>query len=259
MCLWLSLTACAWAQDSDGATEAARVGDIVVTLDDLDDAWQQNDAASRMRLLQQVYETRRRTLDIVIGEHLIEREATQRGMTRSELLEAELPSRTRPVTDEEIDRIYERNRNAFQDRTLEQMRPEIRAVIEQQRPSDALHQFMRELRAGAVDVAVLLEPPRQKIEILADDPSRGPEDAPIVLVEFPIFSVRTASVRPQPWTNCSTDTKDRFVSSTRTIHSPAMPTRSRRPRQVIARMSKGCSGSSTTSCSPIRTHSMWNR
>ncbi len=183
----MSLAACAWAQDSEGTTEVARVGDIVVTLDDLDDAWQQNDAASRLRLLQQLYETRRRALDVVIGEHLIEREAAERGMTRDELLEAELPARTRPVTDEEIDAIYERNRNAFQDRTLEQMRPEIQAAIEQQRPGEALHAFMRELRDGAVDVSVTLDPPRQEIEILADDPSRGPDDAPIVLVEFSDF------------------------------------------------------------------------
>ena len=185
--VWLGLASPVWAQGADGDNEVARIGDIVVTLGDLDDAWQQNDAASRMRLLQQIYETRRRALDIVIGEHLIEREAAQRGMTREELLEAELPSRTPPITDAEIDQIYERNRNAFQDRTLDQMRSEIRAAMEQQRPSQALHQFMRELRDSAVDVSVTLAAPRQTIEVLPEDPSRGPEDASVVMVEFSDF------------------------------------------------------------------------
>ena len=186
-CLSVAATACAQDGNDGDDAEVARVGEIVVTLDELDDAWHRNDAASRMRLLQELYETRRRALDIVIGEHLIEREAGERGMTREELLEAELPSRTRAVTDAEIDLIYERNKNAFSDRTLEQMRPEIRAAIEQQRPNQALHEFMRELRDQADDVSVTLDPPRQEIEVLVDDPSRGPEDAPIVIVEFSDF------------------------------------------------------------------------
>ena len=43
-----------------------------VTMADLDEAWQQNDAASRIRMLGELYDTRRRTLDIVIGEILVE-------------------------------------------------------------------------------------------------------------------------------------------------------------------------------------------
>jgi len=67
------------------------------------------------------------------------------------------------------------------------MRPEIQAFIEQQRPTQALHQFMAELRRAATDVIISLEPPREQVEILPDDPSRGPDDAPIVLVEFSDF------------------------------------------------------------------------
>ena len=186
-CLSIAAAACAQGADDSDDTEVARVGDIVVTIGELDDAWHRNDAGSRMQLLQELYDTRRRALDIVIGEHLIEREARAQGMTREELLSAELPSRTRPVTDAEIDRIYELNKNAFGDRTLEQIRPEIRSAIEQQRPNQAMHEFMRELRDQAEDVSVTLDPPRQEIEVLPDDPARGPEDAPIVMVEFSDF------------------------------------------------------------------------
>ena len=185
----LALAAVAVAQNRDPQrdTEAARVGEIVVTVGDLDDAWQQNDASSRIRLLQQLYETRRRVLDIVVGEHLVEREARARGLTKRELLEAEVAPRVRPVTDAEIDRVYERNRDAFEGRTREEMGPEIRAAIEQQRPAEALHEFMRELRERADDVVVLLDPPRQAIDVLPDDPARGPADAAVVIVEFSDF------------------------------------------------------------------------
>ena len=165
----------------------ARVGDAEVTFADVEESWNETDASERLRLLQQVYETRRRALDIVIGDRLIAREAQARGLTRAELLAAELPSRTSPVTDEEVARIYERNRSNFGDQTPEQIQSEIRMLLEQQRPTQALHQFMSELHAAADDVVVMLDPPRQAVDVLADDPSRGPDDAPVVIVEFSDF------------------------------------------------------------------------
>ena len=184
---WLGTPVLACAQNQADDATAARVGDTVITVADVEDAWRRNDAASRIRMLQQLYETRRQVLEMVIGERLIEREAARRGTTSEELLSAELPSRTLPITEQEIDLIFQRNPNAFGGRTLEQMRPEIRAVIEQQRPTQALHQFMGELRRAATDVVISLAPPRQEIEILAVDPSRGPENAPVVVVEFSDF------------------------------------------------------------------------
>ena len=176
------MSSTAWAQDV-----VARVGGVDVSLEELDQAWQDNDASSRMRLLQQFYDTRRQVLDVVVGDRLIDREATARGLSRDELLAAELPALTTPVTDAEIDLIYERNRERFGGQTLEQMRPELRMTMEQQRPLQALHQYMNELRLAATDVTVLLEAPRQQIAVLEIDPAKGPADAPIEIVEFSDF------------------------------------------------------------------------
>lgn len=175
------------AQGTADDAVVARVGDITVTFAELEDAWRRNDASSRLRMLQDLYETRRRALELVVGERLIEREAAARGMTRDELLEAELPSRTLEVTDAEIERIYERNADRFDGRTLEEMRPEIHAAIERQRPMQALHAYTDELRLTADDVMILLAPPRQDIEVLPEDPVRGRDDAPLELVEFSDF------------------------------------------------------------------------
>ncbi len=173
------------AQSSGGVV--ARVGGEPITATELEDAWRRSDAASRIRMLQQLYDTRRRALDIVIGERLIERETVARAMTRDALLAAELPSRTLPVTDEEVDQIYDRNKDRFGGRTAEEMRPEIRAMMEEQRPLQALQAYMNELRLAADDVVVLLDPPRQDVETSEDDAVRGPADAPIQIVEFSDF------------------------------------------------------------------------
>ena len=164
-----------------------RVGDIEVTMTDVDDAWRSNDASNRMRMLQDLYDTRRRVLDIEVGENLIEREAIARGLSRDELLAQELPSRTPPVTDEEIALLYGQNQNAFGGRTLEQMKPEIRAFLEQQQPTQALHGLMAELRENADDISLDLEPPRTEIAVSDGDPSFGPASALVQIVEFSDF------------------------------------------------------------------------
>jgi protein-disulfide isomerase len=172
---------------TDATVEVARVGDVVVTLGDVDTAWNENDAASQLRMLQQLYDARRRVLDFVIGNHLIDQEATARGVSRDELLAEEIPSRTLPITDDEVEGVYERSREALGGRTLEDVRVEIEAAIERQRPTQALQQFMDDLRGESDDVVLALDPPRQRVEILPNDPTRGPVDAPILLVEFSDF------------------------------------------------------------------------
>ncbi len=173
------------AQDQDDV--AARVGDSVVTLADLEDAWNEADPRGRLEQLQDLYEARRQVLDDVVGNRLIEREAEARGVGREELLEAELPARTEAVTDAQIDRIYEVNRDRLGGRTLEEMRPEIRSLLERQQPAQALRRYMTELRRAADDIVITLPPPRQEIELSASDRSKGPADAPVVIVEFSDF------------------------------------------------------------------------
>ena len=186
--LALSMVMIAAAPAAQSRSEVVgHVGDRAVTMADLDEAWQQNDAASRIRMLGEIYDTRRRTLDIVIGEILVEREAIARGTSRDELLAEELPSRTLPVTDEDMALLYGQNQNAFGGRTLEQMKPEIRAFLEQQRPTQALHAFMSELRADADDVRIDLEPPRTVIDVDADDPVFGSAGAAVEIIEFSDF------------------------------------------------------------------------
>ena len=163
------------------------VGARPVTMADLDDAWRKNDAPARIRMLQELYETRRRTLDVVIGEILVEREAVARGISRDELLAQELGSRTLPVTDEDIALLYGQNQNAFAGRTLQDMTPEIRMFLDQQRPTQALHAYMNDLRVDASDVQIALDPPRTLIEVDAVDPVFGPASAAVEIIEFSDF------------------------------------------------------------------------
>ena len=166
---------------------AARVGDHEITLLELDLAWERSDASSYVRLQQQLYDTRRRALDILIGEYLLGIEAEARGLTRDELVEQELPGRLMPVTDPDVETAYLQVGDQVPGTTPEEKRTWLRGMLEQQRASQALHAFMGELRMASDDVRILLNPPRQAVRTRADDPVRGRVDAPVELVEFSDF------------------------------------------------------------------------
>ena len=165
----------------------ARVADHDITLGELDQAWEESDKASYVRLQQQLYDTRRRALDIVIGEYLLEIEAKARGITRDELLGQELPSRLTPVTDAEVESVYPQVRDRVPGATPEEKREWLRRMLEQQRPTQALRAFIDELRMAADAIQILLEPHRESVQTAASDPVRGPADAPVELVEFADF------------------------------------------------------------------------
>ena len=165
----------------------ARVGDHDITLGELDRAWEKFDTGSYVRLQQQLYDTRRQALEILIGEYLVGIEAQARGITRDELLEQELPGRLTPVTDAEVDSAYRQARDRVPGATPEDKRAGVRRMLEQQRPTQALHAFIGELQTTSDAVRILLEPPRQAVQTATSDPVRGPADAPVELVEFSDF------------------------------------------------------------------------
>ncbi len=165
----------------------ARVGDHEITLLEVDRAWESSDTSSYIRLQQQLYDTRRRALDTLIGEYLIGIEAETRGLTRDELVEQELPGRLMPVTDPDVETAYLQVGDQVPGTTPEEKRTRLRGMLEQQRASQALHAFMGELRTASDDVRILLDPPRQDVRTRADDPVRGRVDAPVELVEFSDF------------------------------------------------------------------------
>ncbi len=162
----------------------ARVGDHEITLLEVDGAWEGSDTSSYVQLQQQLYDTRRRVLDTLIGEYLVGIEAEARGLTRDELLEQELPGRLMPVTAPEVEAAYLQVGDQVPGTTPEEKRTWLRGMLEQQRASQALHAFMGELRMASGDVRILLNPPRQAVRARAGDPVRGRVDAPVELVEF---------------------------------------------------------------------------
>jgi hypothetical protein len=162
----------------------AEVGGRKITLSEVDAKWQEFDAAERARVTQLLYQNRRNLLDLMVGDLLIADAAKAAGTTPDAYLERELKQRAQAVSDADIQRFYDENKERAQGRTLEQLRGPIVDFLQNQRQAQARAQLVDELRGKAANVRVLLDPPRVQVAVAPDDPVRGASTAPITLVEY---------------------------------------------------------------------------
>lgn len=186
----MAVALCASAVIAAQSTEPARVvgsiGDFAVHEADLDTWWQAHEAVSYARARQAWYDGRRKALDAILGDYLLQREAASRNLTVDTLLADELPKRAASVQDDDIRQMYERALPLPGGMTFEQVKPMIASYVQQQHLADARARYVVELREAA-HPSIHLEAPRQPVTIARGNPAAGAPSARIELVEFSDF------------------------------------------------------------------------
>lgn len=129
----------------------------------------------------QVLET---SLMMMIQDRLLMAEAEAQGKTKEELIAAEIDAKITEVTDAEVDTWYAANQARIGNRPKESIAPQIKQFLAQERQVQARTAYMDTLEAK-YESKMLLEPPR--VEVAATGPSKGPDNAPITIVEFSDF------------------------------------------------------------------------
>lgn len=160
----------------------AEVDGRVITLAELED-WIKDDLFKRETAdkdASELYQFRAERLDQMIHDELLAAEAKRRNTTSEQLLEQESAPKSE-VTEDAVRSFYEANKARMGNATLEQIGPRIRQYLEQEQRVGAQRAFLESLRKSA-SVDVKLDPPR--IEVTAQGPARGPQDAPVTIVEF---------------------------------------------------------------------------
>jgi hypothetical protein len=170
-------------------TEAvATVGGAPITLAEVDDKALEQPAANfgSAKLSQALYEARRAALEEIVANKLIDSAAKAQGIDRAALIEKEITAKISPVSDTEIASWFQANQGRLQGAPLEQVRQPIRAYLTQERMQEVRARYVDSLKAKTV-VAIMLDPPRQKVQMVASSPSRGPANAPVEVVDFSDF------------------------------------------------------------------------
>src|SRR5688500_6373314 len=112
---------------------AARVGDRVITVAEVDDAWRQAHPAAQAQAANALYDGRRQALDRLVADTLIEHAAKAKGVSAEQFAKDELGKRTSPVADADIDAFYQQNVSRMQGKRLDEMKEPIRSFLRQQR------------------------------------------------------------------------------------------------------------------------------
>lgn len=181
----LATVACA-AQDKAQETTTqpqvvARMNDRVITADELEKAA----GGSLMKLRQQMYEAKKQALEKYVYDLMVDRKAQAEGVTREEWLKKNLESQIPKPSDEEIAAVLKQYRSRLA-KDDDQARNQVISYLSQRGRQGAEAALRKTLEAEA-GLQILLEPPRLHPKIMAHSPARGPEDAPVTLIEYTDF------------------------------------------------------------------------
>jgi protein-disulfide isomerase len=185
----LTLFACsAPAQQApSGNDPAARIGDRVVTVKELEDRWRASNPADHAEITQKLYDGRRGALEEIVAEMLIAQAAKGKGLSPDAYVESELSKRSKPVAEADVVAFYQGNISQMQGRPLDAMAPAIRRYLTEQQETTARQALLAELRAAGPAVRLLFDAPRMNVQVAPTDPSLGSASAPVTLVEFSDF------------------------------------------------------------------------
>ncbi len=162
-----------WAQ-----APLARVGDAQITGGDLTVSPQER------KLDQQIYELRVVALQNAIASTLLDQEAERRGTSVGELVQAEVEPRIGMPTNKEVNDFYNARKDNI-NKPLKEVREQIVRALRQAKANRHLSDFINELRSQT-EVEVFMDPPRLPMN-LENTRIRGPEDAPVTVVEYSDF------------------------------------------------------------------------
>jgi len=181
VCLASSLFLPEAARAAGSAEVVATAGGTTITKTELDEAI----GAKLFELESEAYSRKVQTLNELINKRLEAQEAARRGISMEELLKAEVEDKVDPVKDSEVNATYQGIKARFRDKTEEDLKKLITEDIKRQHVQARRKEFVRELRES-VGIQILLEPPRLAVGE-GGDPTKGPKDAPVTLLEFSDF------------------------------------------------------------------------
>jgi hypothetical protein len=166
----------------------ATVGATSITLAEVDDKALEQPVANfgSVKLSQALYDARRTALDEIVAGKLLDEAAKAQSIDRTTLIEKEITAKVPTVSDADVTTWYQANTARLQGAPLEQVKQPIRAHLMQERMQVIRAQYIDALKRTTI-VRVMLDPPRQKVQMVSSSPTRGPASAPVEVVEFSDF------------------------------------------------------------------------
>jgi protein-disulfide isomerase len=157
------------------ATVVAEVGGQKLTRADLE----QRQAAKLLQSRYQYYLSEHEAVNQLIEDQLLEMQARREHLTVEQLLQREVTTKVKEPTEDQLQVFYE---GLQSNEPYAAVREKIVGTLRQVRLTKARAAYLESLRSQA-SVRIALAPPEAEVA-LDNAPRRGPEDAPVLIVEF---------------------------------------------------------------------------
>lgn len=170
------------AQKTMDATVLAVVNGRKITRSEVDER-----AGSQLQSAEnKLYQIRKTALNGIIGDALLEEEATKKGISVEELKKTLVPAQVQ-ISDSQVEIAYSMQAKRFEKVEGNAARQQVRAAMENRARLGSYDKFIGELKErGQVDI--FLQPPAPyKVNVSSTGPSKGSPNARAVLIEFSDF------------------------------------------------------------------------
>jgi hypothetical protein len=107
-------------------------------------------------------------------------------VSKEELVAQEIDAKLPEVSAEDVQTFFDQNRDRLGGQTLDQIGGQIREFLISRNGAVAKQKYIAGLRAKTT-VDVTLEPPRVEITVARNERTKGPEEAPVTIVEYSDF------------------------------------------------------------------------
>jgi protein-disulfide isomerase len=179
--------------DADRTRVVAIVGADRVTLGEIEDALR----PLSFKVQGQIYNLRKKRLEVKINDILLEQEAKRRSMAVTALLDAEVKSKAKEITEERLLAFYELNKANLKG-DYAQLKEPLAQYLQAREKNMAEESFAAGLRRGATIQVFLAEPEPPVYAVGVDDqPAKGNPSATVTIVEFTDYQCPTcANLQP---------------------------------------------------------------
>ncbi len=172
-------------QKQDPKAPVAKIAGQTITAGELDEIVKGDLAQLDRQYQEQRYQMRRQALESLLRRRAFEAKAKAKGMSAEDLVNKEIAAKVGEPSDEEVRTVYDRAKAAGQQLpAIDKVKPDIARFIRNQKGQAALAEYWEQLKKEQ-GVEILLapyEPP--KVAVAANGPAKGPEQAPVTIVEF---------------------------------------------------------------------------
>jgi protein-disulfide isomerase len=159
----------------------ARVGARAITAAELEEV-----AARRLiEVKSREHELKRQALEDLVDRELLRQEAARRGVTVTALLELEVEAKAPSAGPWDVAAYRDANKAAFEGKSDAQANEDAARRVRQDRLAQRRFGYLAALRAR-IPSPIFLTPPRVSVDATGSA-SRGPENAPVTIVEFSEF------------------------------------------------------------------------